>query len=67
MIRQKQLSSSITPRKGKKRQLEDLLEEQELRRQENGELLSEAAIHTVPHARMRRNKEERLASIRVRG
>ena len=64
-IRLKQLRSAIAPRRGRKRQLEDLLEEQEERRQEGGELLSEAAIDTVPHAKKRRTKEERLASIKV--
>jgi len=64
-IRVKQLSAAITPSKGRKRQLEEMLKEQEERRQEGGELLSEAAINIVPHAKRKRTKEERVASVKV--
>ena len=43
-----------------------MLKEQEERREEAGELLSEAAINVVPHARRKWNKEERIAAIKVR-
>ena len=56
---------AITPSRGRKRQLEEMLRDQEERRQETGELLSEAAINVVPHAKRKRSKEERVASIKV--
>ena len=60
-----QLNAAIAPSRGRKRQLEEMLREQEERRQEAGELLSEAAINVVPHAKRKRSKEERVASIKV--
>ncbi len=61
----KELSDTITPSKGRKRQLEDMLKEQEERREEAGELLSESAINIVPHAKRKSTKDERIASIQV--
>ena len=64
-IRLKRLASSIAPRRGKKRQLEDLIQEQE-ERCGRGELLSEDAIQIVDHAK-RRHDKDRLATVLVRG
>ncbi len=66
-MRLKQLASSIAPRRGKKRQLDELLQEQEERRQEGGELLSEAAIEMVAHGKRKHDKQDRMSTILVRG
>ena len=66
-IRLKQLASTIAPRRGRKRQLQELLQEQEERRQEKGEILSEAAIQMVAHAKRKHSKEDRINAIKVRG
>jgi hypothetical protein len=63
-IRLKQLASSVTPKRGKKRQLSELLQEQEERR---GELLSEDTIQLVPYAKRRHEKKDRMSTILVRG
>lgn len=60
-----QLASHLVPGRGKKRQLAELLKEQEERREERGELLPESAIQVVDHAKKRRGKEERLATVMV--
>ena len=44
----------------------ELLDEQKQRREERGELLSEAAIETVDHARKKHSKEDRMTTIVVR-
>ena len=63
----KRLASSIAPRRGKKRQLEDMIQEQEERRCGRGELLSEDVIQIVDHAKLRHDKKDRLATVLVRG
>ena len=65
-IRLKQLASVGVARHGKKRQLLELLGEQEERRGE-GELLSEAAIQMVDHAKRRHGKADRMATVMVSG
>ncbi len=60
------MASKIVPQKGRKRHLAELLEEQEARREEKGELLSENAIHMVDHAKRRHEKDDRISSIMVR-
>ena len=64
-IRQKQLSSKLAPRRGVKRQLTELLAQQEERREGEGELLPEAAIMTLDHVKMKYDKKARLESIKV--
>ena len=65
-IRVKQLSSQLAPKRGVKRQLQELLEQQEERREGNGELLPEAAIDTLDHIKRRTNKKAKVESIMVR-
>ena len=62
----KQLSSQLAPKRGVKRQLQDLLEQQEERRDGNGELLPEAAIDTLDHVKRKANKRAKVESIMVR-
>ncbi|XP_064386639.1 protein SDA1 homolog isoform X2 [Halichondria panicea] len=52
-IRQTQLSSKLAPRRGVKRQLTELLAQQEDRREGEGELLPEAAIMTLDHVKIK--------------
>lgn len=64
-IREKQLSAQLAPRRGVKRQLAELLTEQERRRDGESEVLPEAAIMTVDHVKRRQDKKARLESIQV--
>ena len=64
-IRTSQEAAEVTPRRGRKRQLEEMMESQRERREARGEILTESAIEVVDHAKKRLNKEERLSVIKV--
>ena len=65
LICEKQLAPEVALRLGVKRQLADLLTQQEERREASGEILSEAAISTLDHVRRKADKKARQESIKV--
>lgn len=64
-LKKQETHVSLLQKKGKKKQVLNLLCSQEERRQACGEILSESVIETVDHKRQTHDKEARLAVVQV--
>ena len=64
-IQLKQITSRIAPKRGKKRQISEMLCTQDERRQASGDILSESLIETIDHKKQKLDKEARIAAVQV--